>query len=104
MTWATSQDYISSILRDGSWLEGKLGHPALFLNRKAVAACLLQYPVNVVFHGLRREVQLRGNLFIRQALSDHGNELLFAPRQRETCAKTEIGRPRWLLGKMREQA
>jgi len=31
-------------------------HPALFLNRKAVAACLLQDPVNVVFHGLRREV------------------------------------------------
>ena len=85
-------------------LDGKLGHSALFLNRKAVAACLLQYPMNVVFHGLRREVELRSDLFVSQALGDHWNELLFASRQRETCVKAELGHARALAGKMREQA
>jgi hypothetical protein len=46
--------YTNSLV--GCLLEGEFRHPALFLNRKPVTACLLQYAVNVVFHGLRGEV------------------------------------------------
>jgi hypothetical protein len=35
-------------------LDGKLGHSALFLNRKTVTASFLQYPMNVILHGLGR--------------------------------------------------
>src|SRR6202041_2051801 len=83
--------------------QGKFRYAALLLNRKPVAACLLQYPVDVVFDGLRGKVQLRGNLFVGQALSDHGNQLLFTARQRKTRAQPELGHARRLVGEMREK-
>src|ERR1700693_2821618 len=94
----------TAILAVDRWLQGKFRHPALFLDRKAVAACFLQNPVHVVFHSLRGKVQLRGNLFVRQTLGDHGNELLFASSQRQTRAKAQLGHPSRLFGKIREQA
>src|SRR5580698_8770426 len=84
--------------------QGKFWNAALLLNRKPVATRLLQYPVDVVFDGLRRKVQLRSNLFVGQALSDHGNQLLFTARQRKTRAQPELGHARRLVGEMREQA
>jgi hypothetical protein len=43
--------------RAGCSSQGKLGGPALLLNRKTAAApCFLQDPVNVIFHSLLGEV------------------------------------------------
>ena len=59
--------------------------------------------VNVVFYGLLGEIQARCNLFIRQALRDHGNNLLLSAGQAEFDSKTRTGDRRPLPGKRMEQ-
>jgi hypothetical protein len=74
----------------------------LYRAEAVVGAELAQYPVNVVLHRLLGEIQLRGNLLVRQATANHLYQLLFPPSEAEIASDSKMGRLGRLLANLLE--
>ena len=50
-----------------------------------------QHAVDVVFYGLLREIQVRGDFFVRQALRNQGDKLLLPAREAQFQFNSRAG-------------